>query len=142
MAVGPEWRVASLAWRDSQRVEQLVLLFALALLVLRWPELLTQPAGRLSRSTGWLLGSLATLGLVSVALAHYPLVALVDYGLWLGCALLAWTIAAQRARIGAAADLPLLLILLVPQSCCSNCHAMLAFAEGGKARQAPSIAAT
>lgn len=114
LVVGPAYRLPGLLWYDGQRVVQLLLLLSLALLITRWPAMLTSLPGLGGGVASWLLVALAVLGLVSVALAHYPKVAFIDYGMWLACVLLVWTIAALRTRAGATADAPLLLILLIP----------------------------
>jgi O-antigen ligase len=114
LTLGPMQRFAGLSWHDSQRLAQLLLLLVLALLVLGRPGWVLSQANLVPRPVAWLLAALAMLGLASAAWAHYPQVAFVDVGLWLGCALLAWALAALRARVGETADPLLLLILLVP----------------------------
>lgn len=114
LVVGPAYRLPGLAWYDGQRVGQLLLLLALALLIMRWPALLVSLPKLVTGAASGALAALAMLGLVSVALAHHPQAAFVDYGIWLACALLAWTIGALRARAGVVADAPLLLMLLLP----------------------------
>jgi hypothetical protein len=114
LVVGPAVRLPGLVWYDGQRVGQLLLLLGLALLILRWPNLLVSLPKLVTGAASGALAALALLGLVSVVLAHHPEAAFVDYGIWLACALLAWTIAALRARAGEVADAPLLLMLLLP----------------------------
>jgi len=114
LTVGPAYRLPGLAWYDGQRVGQLLLLLVLALLIMRWPNLLVSLPKLATGAASGALAALALLGLVSVALAHHPQAAFVDYGIWLACALLAWTLGALRARAGVVADAPLLLMLLLP----------------------------
>jgi O-antigen ligase len=114
LTIGPAWRVPGLKWYDGQRLEQILLLLVFALLVVRWPALLSPSARLGSRLVSSMLVALAVLGLVSVVLAPDSQVALVDYGLWLGCGALAWALASLRARAGATFDGLMLLLLLVP----------------------------
>jgi O-antigen ligase len=114
LVLGPAYPVPDLLWYDSQRVVQLLSLLFLALLIIGLPSLLTPLTGWGDGFASWALASLAILGLVSVALSHYPQVAFVDYGIWLACALLVWSVAVLRARAGVDADALILLMLLLP----------------------------
>lgn len=114
LTLGPMQRLAGLSWHDSQRLAQVALLLVLALLLVGRPGWAWFQAGLVPRPVVGLLAAMAVLGLASVVQARYPQVAFIDFGLWLGCALLAWAVAALRARVGAAADPLMLLWLLVP----------------------------
>lgn len=114
LMLGPTYRLPGLLWYDGQRAAQLLLLLVLALLFMCWPGWLAPLSKLGTGAASWALAGLAVLGLVSVALAHYPQVAFVDYGIWLGCALLVWSVAVLRARAGVDADAPILLMLLLP----------------------------